>query len=177
MSMIYYHGKKRRMKIILLSIALIIAVTMFYQKVTASLENINCKLRLESIGSILKSYHFDYKRLPEYDHWYDILLKYQKGSESLFRCPSCTSKGNIGTYVINRHHNSFWITEPNVVLVFEGMDGWNQSGDAGELKCRHSEGCNILFSDGTVRYVKKDEFAKLNWGINETPLRSQEKQE
>jgi len=65
-------------------------------------------------------------------------------------------------------------TEPNsasdVVLLFETEHGWNQFGGPNlvglksDVDIYGKEGCNILFNDGTVRFVKPKDIPKLNWG-------------
>jgi prepilin-type processing-associated H-X9-DG protein len=45
---------------------------------------------------------------------------------------------------------------------------WNQSGGAEILTTRHrkGEGCNVVFIDTHVQFVKTEDLEKLNWGNN-----------
>ena len=58
--------------------------------------------------------------------------------------------------------------EPNspndVVLLFESKECWNSFGGREMLAPeRGREGCNILFNDGRVEFVKPKEIEILNW--------------
>jgi prepilin-type processing-associated H-X9-DG protein len=59
--------------------------------------------------------------------------------------------------------------EPNspgdVVLLFDTQPGWNQHGGAELLAPENHRGknCNILFNDGTVKFIKKKHFDHLRW--------------
>ena len=57
---------------------------------------------------------------------------------------------------------------PNVVLLFETEHGWNQFGGPYLVSVKNhfaygKEGCNILFNDGHVKFVKPKQIEKLNW--------------
>ncbi len=56
-----------------------------------------------------------------------------------------------------------------MVLVFESNGGWNSYGGPELLVAnRHKDGCNVLFADGHVSFIKIDPNGKLieelNWG-------------
>jgi len=63
--------------------------------------------------------------------------------------------------------------EPNspndVVLLFETEGGWNQFGGQEMLTLENhkGKGCNILFNDGRVEFVKKRQIDELKWNIEE----------
>jgi prepilin-type processing-associated H-X9-DG protein len=52
-----------------------------------------------------------------------------------------------------------------VVLLFESRPGWNQSGGPELLTTEnhHGKGCNVLFVDGSVRFIKSEELVGLKW--------------
>jgi len=64
-------------------------------------------------------------------------------------------------------------TEPNsahdMVLLFETECGWNQFGGPelvsvkNHLEIYRKEGCNILFNDGTVKFIKTERIKNLRW--------------
>lgn len=68
-----------------------------------------------------------------------------------------------GYYAINPN------TKPNspddMVLLFETKGGWNQFGGPEILTTEHhrGKGCNILFKDGHVEFVKNRDLEKLKW--------------
>jgi len=55
---------------------------------------------------------------------------------------------------------------PDMVLLFETKEGWNKSGGFEILSYENHyvKGCNILFNDGRVEFVKPKNLSKLNWG-------------
>lgn len=58
---------------------------------------------------------------------------------------------------------------PNVVLLFETADGWNQFGGPDLCSTQNHAaygkiGCNILFNDGRAKFVKPKDISLLNWG-------------
>lgn len=60
-------------------------------------------------------------------------------------------------------------SSPDVVLLFETEHGWNQFGGPelvsvkNHLEIYGKEGCNILFNDGRVKFVKPKQIDKLKW--------------
>ncbi len=74
-------------------------------------------------------------------------------------------------YLIKRSHyamnpNCSPNSPPDIVLLFETEDGWNQFGGPELLTTKHhkGKGCNILFNDGRFEFVKKEQLGNLNWG-------------
>ncbi|HSV99683.1 MAG TPA: H-X9-DG-CTERM domain-containing protein [Sedimentisphaerales bacterium] len=53
----------------------------------------------------------------------------------------------------------------DVVLLFESKPGWNQSGGAELLTTENHQGkgCNVLFTDGHVEFVKTEYLSELRW--------------
>lgn len=54
---------------------------------------------------------------------------------------------------------------PDTVLLFESKPGWNQFGGPEILDANHHQpsGCNILFKDGSIRFIRKEDLYKLKW--------------
>ena len=54
---------------------------------------------------------------------------------------------------------------PDMVLLFETHPGWNQVGGAEILTTENhqEEGCNLLFVDGHVEFVRIQELHRLRW--------------
>jgi prepilin-type processing-associated H-X9-DG protein len=79
------------------------------------------------------------------------------------------------SYLIRRCH---YALNPNcgpnspgdVVLLFETTGGWNQYGGPEILTTENhgGKGCNVLFNDGSVRFVDADELTKLKWRAEKT---------
>jgi prepilin-type processing-associated H-X9-DG protein len=53
----------------------------------------------------------------------------------------------------------------NIVLLFETKGGWNQFGGPEILTTdwHRKKGCNVLFNDGHVEFVKPNKIGKLKW--------------
>jgi prepilin-type processing-associated H-X9-DG protein len=107
-------------------------------------------------------------RYPQPNEWCDILFEGipSKGKEKWFICPSA-GKGRCH-YAMNPY------CEPNspgdVVLLFETKAGWNQFGGPEILTTENhgDRGCNILFNDGSVKFVPPQELAMLKWKVENT---------
>ena len=54
-----------------------------------------------------------------------------------------------------------------MVLAFESSSGWNQCGGLELLATENhnGEGCNIVFADGHVKFVKVEEIPLLKWTV------------
>lgn len=125
--------------------------------------------RMESLGDLnrLGTAVFHYigennGKWPSPDRWCDLLLQggYATKEDLLFK--------SIGQedryYAINP--NCGPNSPPDTVLLFEAKGGWNQFGGPEILTTENhkGEGCNILFSDKHVYFVKTEELGELDWG-------------
>ena len=74
-----------------------------------------------------------------------------------------------GGKVMSCHYAINPNAEPNspadIVLLFETIEGWNQSGGPETLTTENhnGEGCNVLYNDGSVKFVKTKELEQLKW--------------
>ena len=70
-------------------------------------------------------------------------------------------------YALNKSVLGLKISEldSNIVLIFDSKTGWNLVGGPELLAPENHEGkgCNILFADGRVEFVKKEKFDNLKW--------------
>jgi hypothetical protein len=157
------HIKKWRYWVFPACLVLIISIVI-YKGINEKYKEIECQIKLKCIYSSLVAYYDEYKQLPAYNEWYDLLMKKGDLSADVFRCPSFTKKA-VGSYVINEKHNVFGVTSPsNTVLVFEGDLGWNQFGGMEQITERHRGGSFVLFSNGDIKFVHKDDYSSLQWG-------------
>jgi len=129
-----------------------------------------CMANLRQLGLALVVYASEHSdQYPSAGQWCDLLAaqhgretgKPTEGFRQTYCCPKL-SKDDWG-YAMNPHARPG--SDPNVVLVFESDAGWNGFGGPESLVTgRHgSDGCNVLFVDGSVRFVKADELAELKW--------------
>jgi hypothetical protein len=112
-------------------------------------------------------------RYPTAEKWCDLLQGYVREDKLV-----CTARARINSeercsYAINP------AAEPNspsdVVLMFETSGGWNQFGGPAMLSTDNHPGmrdefwgykvygCNVLFNDGRIQFVRQREFDKLRW--------------
>lgn len=148
--------KKRKILITVL-VCFAVIIILICKPISSIYKEFGCNSRLKAMASYLNHYE-----LQDYTKWYDLLM--QEGySADCFKCPYCKENGKIGTYVINKNYTSIWNAREDIVLVFEGNTGWNQYGDANDILPLHHGGCNILFSNGKIKFIKKEDFSNLVW--------------
>jgi len=126
-----------------------------------------CGTNLRGLGKAMLIYANDYDdQYPTKDKWCDLLIGYDIDvDEQLFKCPA--KKKHRCSYAINPN------CEPNgpsdVVLLFETKGGWNQFGGPEILTTENhkGKGCNILFNNGRVEFVKPERLGELKWEVEE----------
>jgi hypothetical protein len=128
----------------------------------------NCRRNLRFLHrDIIEYSEQNESKYPSKERWCDELSNMSKYNDQ-FHCPAADpnyyeNRRTISHYAINPN------CEPNspndVVLLFDTKAGWNQHGGAELLSPENHEGkgCNILFNDGTVEFIKKKDFDKLRW--------------
>lgn len=124
-----------------------------------------CESRLTYLGEAIRMYSNEFDgKYPSADKWCDLLHNRQTRSYS-FQCPSAEYAGRWSQshYAMNPH------CEPNsladTVLLFETNGGWNQFGGPEILTTENhnGKGCNILFNDGSVKFVRTDQLGESKW--------------
>jgi prepilin-type processing-associated H-X9-DG protein len=125
-----------------------------------------CMSHLKMLGVSLVLYANEHSgQYPAAERWCDLLADGYVKAET-FRCP--TTKTESCDYALNPH------AEPNdardVVLLLESQPGWNQRGGSELLTTENHDGkgCNVLFVDGHVEFVKAEKLAGLKWVDEET---------
>lgn len=128
-----------------------------------------CAQNLSEIGKKLHQYaSSNDNRYPSDCNWCDLLIKDCSVNENLFWCYS-SEEGKIAYKNSNYALNPF--AEPNspsdLVLACETKYGWNQLADANIITAdnHQNRGANVLFNDGHVEFIKKENFKNLNWKI------------
>lgn len=130
-----------------------------------------CEMNMLKIAKAMELYSNEYKQYPTADKWCDLLKQHTflaqvDGSENIFHCPAARD-WKEGYYAINPN------AEPNspadMVLLFEAKAGWNGFGGPEILtfENHYKKGCNILFNDGHVEFIKPEQLGKLKWKIEE----------
>jgi uncharacterized membrane-anchored protein YhcB (DUF1043 family) len=127
-----------------------------------------CAENLSHLKYAIREYANDCEeQYPTADKWCDLLVKYSYAGDysNMFMCKGALESGDKGRchYAMNPN------VEPNspndVVLLFETKGGWNQFGGPEILTFENhkGKGCNILFNDGRMEFVKPEEIGKLKW--------------
>ncbi len=150
--------------------AIIILVRMMipYRPVRRVPDSIMCRINLSMLCKSIRIYANDYDgEYPTADKWCDLLLQHAGITEKQFVCRGAFKKGNKKPchYAINPN------TEPNspedIVLLFETNGGWNQFGGPELLTTENHKGngCNVLFNDGSIEFVKPERLGELKWEV------------
>ena len=131
-----------------------------------------CMAHLTSLGVSFKLYSDDFDgSLPSVESWCDALGKYMLPEHLI--CPGSNAKQGQSSYAMNEYLDGRKLTElpPDLVLLFECKPGWNKAGGPEILMTEYhyeGEGCNILFVDGHVKLIGKDEISELKWVVSES---------
>jgi hypothetical protein len=89
-----------------------------------------------------------------------------------FKCAGDDSQWR-SSYAMNINIESFGSSAPDdMVLLFETRGGWNLCGGAEIMSTNNhkEEGCNILFNDGTVEFIKTEDLKDLRWAPDQNDL-------
>jgi len=126
-------------------------------------ERLLCKVNLKKLEVVIDYYAEESNgSYPDPSKWCDLLVKRSNIPPDFFVCRSAAPARCH--YAMNPN------CEPNspgdVVLLFETKGGWNQFGgrELMTFENHKGEGCNILFNNGRVVFVKPEDAGKLNWG-------------
>ena len=124
-----------------------------------------CGNNLSELGKMMLLYAGDYdEKFPTPSKWCDILNDYAEINPKTFRCKGapegpCNYAININIEKLNKS------SPPDMVLMFETHPGWNQAGGPEILTTDYheNEGCNILFADLHVEFVRVNRLEHLRW--------------
>lgn len=145
--------------------AIIISVLILI--VRPGIHQVVCGTNLSGLGKALEIYASDCDgRYPTADKWCDLLVQGNYASEKQFVCPGGV-KGR-SHYAINP--NAERNSPADMVLLFETKGGWNQCGGQEILSVRNHwpRGCNILFMDTFVEFIKPERLEELKWKVGES---------
>lgn len=130
-------------------------------------DRIKCMANMRNLGIAFYIYAQDNSNsYPTPEKWCDMLVnKFGDFNDKYFRCPE--GKEGMSSYAMNPN------CEPNspedIVLLFEAKGGWNQVGGSEMLTTENhkGKGCNVLFNDWRVEFVKAERLGGLKWATEE----------
>jgi len=121
-----------------------------------------CSSNMQALGKAMFVYAADHNdEYPTASKWCDLLQPYCQSNKNAFVCPAA-DKGRCH-YAISP--DATLSSPPDMVLLFETCPGWNQSGGPEILSTRNhaGDGCNILYVDGHVEFVRTKDINNLKW--------------
>ena len=141
------------------------------------MEQLFCKENLLKLGFAMTAYNRKNHVFPAPSKWCDILSDepthlpetLQIRSE-LFRCKGA-GQGPCN-YAMNKYAENLGTNAPgDMVLLFDSTPGWNQSGGPEMLSTENHQGrgCNIMFVNGHVEWVQKEDLHTLRWTASDIP--------
>jgi len=132
-----------------------------------------CANNMSGLGKAMLIYANDYNDMfPTTSKWCDLLVEHAEVSKQTFACPAALTKYRSVrsidqcNYAMNKNVEKLGTTAPpDMVLLFETHPGWNQAGGFEILTTdsHQREGCNVLFVDGHVAFVKTKDLNDLKW--------------
>jgi prepilin-type processing-associated H-X9-DG protein len=140
-------------------------------------QRVICGSNMNALGNVMLLYANDHNgKFPTSSKWCDLLMEYTNVKDSTFRCPGALSRWDklkykftsdkLSNYAMNKNIEKLGTkSPPDMVLLFDSKPGWNQSGgpEIASSENHQGDGCNILFSDSHVRFIRAEDVNKLQW--------------
>jgi len=152
-------------------IGIIISILVFFiyipvfLKIRQTAHRMLCGTNMSILGMAILTYTNDYDdNFPTSSKWCDLLITYPDVKPSTLCCNGA-SEGPCN-YAINKNIEKYGLkSPPDIVVLFETHPGWNQSGGHEILTTdnHEGEGCNVLFMDWHVEFVKTEDLKDLKW--------------
>lgn len=124
-----------------------------------------CVKNLLNIGNALRAHATAHGGvMPAPSAWCDELVSQTDLVAPFLRCGY--ERQARSTYAMNAAIDPNGNNPPDMVLVFESKAGWNLCGGQELLapeRHRRFPGCNVLFADGHVEFVKEKDLPNLRW--------------
>jgi len=128
-----------------------------------------CAQNLSALGKAMLIYANDYNDMyPTSSKWCDLLIEHAEVNQKSFCCKG--AQQGPCNYAMNKNVEKLGtLTPPDMVLLFESQPGWNQSGGPEILSTdnHQGDGCNVLFVDGHVDFVRTEGLKNLRWTAEE----------
>ena len=127
-----------------------------------------CLTNLSGLGKAVMVYTKDYDdTYPPADSWCNLLVTDGNALPDKFICPGSVAVKGESSYAINVNVAGKKVSEvsPDTVLLFETNPAANPAGGPEILSTdnHQRDGCNVLFADGHVKFIKSEELKDLRW--------------
>jgi len=137
-------------------------------KLHSEVPRFGCASNLHVLHKAIKAYAADHNdTYPPAKNWCDAIIKDYNVSQKQFCCPSGNAKEGQSSYALNINAAGKKVSgiPPDMVLIFETRPGVNPAGGQELLSTENhrDDGCNIVFADGHVNFIKSDEIEDLRW--------------
>ena len=123
-----------------------------------------CGSNMKGLHSAMTVYAHDNNDVyPTPDAWCDLLIKHCKVIPNSLLCKGSDAIDGQSNYAMNPNCQP---SSPNdIVLIFETKGGWNQQGGPELLTTENhgGKGSNILFNNGTMKFIRTEELETLKW--------------
>ncbi|MGB8225524.1 MAG: DUF4190 domain-containing protein [Sedimentisphaerales bacterium] len=131
-------------------------------------QSIMCGTNLSGLGKAMIVYVEDHNDMyPSADNWCDLLVKDCNVTWEQLRCPADDKEENKSSYAfnINLVGRKASKVPPDTVLLFETNPAVNPVGGPQLLNTEkhQGDGCNILFANSHVKFIKSEELSTLRW--------------
>lgn len=128
----------------------------------------HCAANLNQIGLMMQMYvNENDDKFPTADRWCELLIEHAGANRSIFHCKASDTPPQTCNYAMNKNLENFdrGDAPQDMVALFETHPGWNQAGGPELLTTdnHQGDGCNVLFVDGHVRFIKTRDIKKLKW--------------
>ncbi len=156
---------KRLIIILVLVVIAVVGYRYLGPKVQRKYRRLICATNLSGLGMEILVYYNDHDdNFPTNSKWCDLLVKQEEAITRFLRCRGA-SEGPCN-YAMNKEKLDMSVP-PDIVVLFETHPGWNQSGGPEILTTNYhqGEGCNVLFADLHVEFVKTEYLGDLKWHI------------
>jgi hypothetical protein len=161
-------NSKRNKRIITGIIAIVLILTILipaFFRVRSDVYKMYCCTNMSMLYMTMLLYAQDYNdKFPTSSNWCDLMIKLTDVKPKMFRCPGAPE--GPGNYAMNINVEKLGTkSPPDMVVLFETKPGWNQSSGPEILSTENHnvEGCNIVFMDCRVDFVKTEDLNKLKW--------------
>jgi prepilin-type processing-associated H-X9-DG protein len=128
-----------------------------------------CGTNINGMATAMNVYAFDYQdKYPTGSQWCDLLMTHADVGAKSFICPG--AEPGRSHYALNANVVKLSSNAPaDIVVMFECGPGWNQVGGPELLTTENhqGEGCNVMFNDGHVEFVKTADLGNLRWTVDE----------